>query len=1237
MTMAAELPRPGVEVVQEFRSVSPTIVTPTLVPCNIAPFFEIIEALNSDGTLNSNAKLKDLYEQLEMTVSQSSFPSPRGNIDEVNVLEETVRTFFEFGGALVELSRTEAFLTSYLDPDVSANPFIRGNDIALPDPTSGIEPPTGYPIDGRYIVLCLDSHTSLSDTDFHSGANLPTAKNVHITFAATVSGGTLTLDEVVDQINALLPGVASVHTTTNGRLLQLNSTRYGAKASIVARKGGTANSASSGTNRLGFSTVDDTLAVGSGFYADDDSDGDQTSPRLKIYPGSKQVLQSSYPGDPQTAETSPFVDSAILSGDNVFADGVSIGTVVQVETDTLTMEVEQTLISNDQPFAPRRVWVRANGLSYPAPASSSFAKLTGNVQTGAATQAYVVSQQPSMQSAAAAAESLNVNVVQAGVVLPTFTVSTGAGWADLAAAVAGINGTADVPFEAYYANQFGEELPAAYYTAHASTTYLGLRTKADNVGSGAAITVVSSTIPTILGFTSLPAGDVGENVRFKTGTHAQLKSINAVSAFLVTASFTYTVTRGGVALTAETVAPGICANLAACVTAWNSKARHTEAFKCTSAGVESTTGTYLGVRTRGENVGGAGTCSINLTADHDATFAVTPPLLVSGTNTNLDGMAFKWSLDFNPQQFSVTLVADEDDGGTSLAQVLSKINALTPNVARPDPTSPPFLIMASNKYGEASQVKISATVSSTANVGLGFDPAPSPAVGNGRPNPDMAIDIEGHLVIQSQLLRDGLTGQPFSPGFSPIIVAYKGLRLDLSPDADHPSLLVVDDISTLQKAADPVSTDNPGAVMMFLSLINAPAVSVAGIGVPEVSTQAPDGTPLGYAKCAEFLENEEVYALATASQNPVVHQTFLTHVNAMSEPEQKGERIYFFNPKIPTRALPTLVGSGTDSNSTPNANELTLDVNLAPALIAAGIDPNHDINPASGPIVNQVYIDLSSSDQHFLVQRVTAGTVVTLRTTFVSGDGNDDAFFSSEALPGGIISDSWTVYSRGAELLIPGTTKPDKNAIAETIQKAAQAYGFRRGYYVHPDQVAINVTGLEQVVAGYYGTACIVGMVGQQPPQQGFTNFPITGLTRVVGSSDFFTQRQLNVVAAGGVYILIQDAQGAPVVCRHQLSTDLTSIETRELSITKVVDYVAKFMRAGLRNFIGRSNITHPFLDNLSTVVSGQLNFLVAGGVLIGADINNILQDADAPDTVLIDVTLDVPFPCNFIRLTLVV
>jgi hypothetical protein len=41
--------------------------------------------------------------------------------------------------------------------------------------------------------------------------------------------------------------------------------------------------------------------------------------------------------------------------------------------------------------------------------------------------------------------------------------------------------------------------------------------------------------------------------------------------------------------------------------------------------------------------------------------------------------------------------------------------------------------------------------------------------------------------------------------------------------------------------------------------------------------------------------------------------------------------------------------------------------------------------------------------------------------------------------------------------------------------------------------------------------------------------------------------------------------------------------------------------------------------------------------VLVGGDLNNIVQDKDNPDTVLIDVTLDMPYPCNYLRLTLVI
>ena len=112
--------------------------------------------------------------------------------------------------------------------------------------------------------------------------------------------------------------------------------------------------------------------------------------------------------------------------------------------------------------------------------------------------------------------------------------------------------------------------------------------------------------------------------------------------------------------------------------------------------------------------------------------------------------------------------------------------------------------------------------------------------------------------------------------------------------------------------------------------------------------------------------------------------------------------------------------------------------------------------------------------------------------------------------------------------------------------------------------IKTTVQGLEKALPSYYAAAAIVGQVGALPPQQGHTNYPIPGLTGVVGSEKF-TKAQLNRMAGGGTFILAQDVQGGAVYCRHQLSTDMTSIETRELSITKIVDFVAKFLRTGVR------------------------------------------------------------------------
>jgi hypothetical protein len=497
-----------------------------------------------------------------------------------------------------------------------------------------------------------------------------------------------------------------------------------------------------------------------------------------------------------------------------------------------------------------------------------------------------------------------------------------------------------------------------------------------------------------------------------------------------------------------------------------------------------------------------------------------------------------------------------------------------------------------------------------------------------RPKPDLVIGAGGEVQIKHDYFRD-TEGTPIDATGS-LIIAYDALRLDVSPASTTPGLLNLDDTDDLESALSPVNTDNPLALMLYFMLINAPGVTVTGIGVDGVSSSNPDGTPAAYSRALAFLESEEVYALAPASQDPTVHQLFMTHVDSQSDPDAKGERIVFINPEMPGEGLPELALSGTDGDSTAITNEFDTKIaSISADVLSAGVDPVGTI-----PVTEGLYLDIATDTKKYSISAIS-GTKVTIRVTFAPGE-NDDGFYSSSNLPSDLISETFSINVRGVDL-VDSDGNTDYQAISEAYQGLGAVYANRRVVMVAPEMVGANIDSVEQRIPGYYLCAAIAGMVGQQPPQQGFTNYPIAGFTRPFGSNDVFTQRQMNIGAAGGTYWVIQEVAGGPLTCRHQLTTDLTSIETRELSITKIVDFVAKFMRSGLRNFIGKFNITQPFLDTLSTVVQGQLSFLGEAGVVVGGDLNNIIQDEDAPDTVLVDVTLDVPYPCNYIRLTLVI
>lgn len=509
-----------------------------------------------------------------------------------------------------------------------------------------------------------------------------------------------------------------------------------------------------------------------------------------------------------------------------------------------------------------------------------------------------------------------------------------------------------------------------------------------------------------------------------------------------------------------------------------------------------------------------------------------------------------------------------------------------------------------------------------------------------RPVPNLTVADDGAATIKPNVVRDSI-GRTINVA-APVYLSYTALRRDVTAAAANPSLLQYGSTTELEANLSPINALNPLALGMYFALLNAPGVNVTGIGVDQIAPDAPLGTVEAFTRAAAALEQYEVYAIAPLTHDETVAQVMSSHVSLMSDPESKGERICLFNFTKPERRVDTLVASGLDGGSV-GTGGLQFDTkisNLSTLVNEAGINPNGTIPVKTvGSTKGGLFLSIADSPNAYSISNIS-GSVVTIRTSFGAGE-NDDSFFSTDALnvsplPATLLEEPYSVKVRGLPL-VQSNGAPDKQAIAETYQSLAQGYANRRFWSIMPDSCAATVGGLEQQLDGFYMCAAYAGMIGKQPPQQSFTNFPVTGFTRVIGSNEYFTERQLNAIAAGGNFIVVQDAPGVPLTARMGLTSDMTSLETRTDSITKVVDFVAKFMRTALRTYIGRYNITQGFLDSLGHVCQGLLGYLVEIGVLIGANLNNVIQDEDAPDTVLLDVTLDVPYPCNYLRLTLAI
>jgi len=173
-------------------------------------------------------------------------------------------------------------------------------------------------------------------------------------------------------------------------------------------------------------------------------------------------------------------------------------------------------------------------------------------------------------------------------------------------------------------------------------------------------------------------------------------------------------------------------------------------------------------------------------------------------------------------------------------------------------------------------------------------------------------------------------------------------------------------------------------------------------------------------------------------------------------------------------------------------------------------------------------------------------------------------------------------------------------------------------------------------VPGSHVAAAVAGQISGEKPEQPLTNLAIGGIERIRYSNDHFSDDNLDTMAEGGTYIVVQDQPTLPVACRHQLTTDTTTVESREVSIQKSVDFSAKYLRRNLRGVIGRNNITPQFIKTLTTIIKGVGLQLVKKGVVNDFKLLSLEQDATEKDRIKGKVSILAKYPSNYIEIDLI-
>lgn len=231
----------------------------------------------------------------------------------------------------------------------------------------------------------------------------------------------------------------------------------------------------------------------------------------------------------------------------------------------------------------------------------------------------------------------------------------------------------------------------------------------------------------------------------------------------------------------------------------------------------------------------------------------------------------------------------------------------------------------------------------------------------------------------------------------------------------------------------------------------------------------------------------------------------------------------------------------------------------------------------------------------------------------------------------------------------------DKTQQVNEMVAVSNSFASKRLVLCYPDSVDVSglVDGsLPRSVAteaepanaqpGYYLACAVGGQTAGQPPQQGFTNVGIAGISRIYNSNDYFTEKNITDLSNGGVYVFTQKNPSALPLSVHEVTTDVSTLEFSEYMVTKDFDFIAWTFLDTLLPFIGPWNVIPETIEFVDQALRSTGNALKSryvakiGPPLVDYSIQGVATSELSSDRIEAYMDVDLPMTLNTIGLHLV-